>query len=1360
MKRENSSRTKALVPAPIWRLIGAGLLVSLFALPHYTSCANTVTVTNLNDSGPGSLRQAVAAAFPDSSGAGVVEFDPTLSGIIALTNEINISRDLLILGRGFTRTPGVSGSFSTRIFNVSAGTVIISGIGIYYGATNDNGGGILNMGNLTLRNCFLSGNNSYHGGGGGVYNGGTLNVDSCTLDGNYSDDGGGIFNDGILSVRRTTCVANYATNSGGAIYNLGSSLRIVSSTFVFNSAVAHGGGAIATDFDHPPIDTPYSGPFQDIYVADSTIASNSAFSGGGISASLPSRQGFYSIYPVGRFTLQNTIVAGNSATNSGPDIQDLWSGSPEFGGLTTWTSYGNNLIGVTNGSPGWSAGDYTGSLTSPVDPLLGPSQNNGGPTLTMALLPGSIAIDNGNAVVMRDQRGVLRGNDHTQPQGAGVNWSLPPTDIGAYEHTTNEVFLSVFNQLVPFAPWDEPTNWTDAGLPNSNMEAVVSDGNYNTIVVNDSAVSNHPATLTVRSLVVGADTMIFSNTLAPFHILGQADLMQDGTIALSNATLQVDGGLTIDAGATLTGNGTVSGPIVNYGVIDNSSGGLQFSSTLVNHGTVLAPPRCTVTNLNDSGPGSLRFAISNALAGDTISLAVTGSIVLTSGELAISRSLTNLTLIGPGATNLTISGNHVSRILDIGDDFHIGEPVLNVSGVTIANGVNNVAYQQDGSGGGIRNAGTLVLSDCVVRDCLVGGPSASGGNAVQGGGLFNNGRLLLIADTFSGNSAASAVTTNLVGDSGQGGGVFNGGVMTAVNCTFAYNSAVGGVSRDGFGGAIYSLEHNALVSLFNCTISSNSVATLDAGSLPGGNPQGGGVYVSDGAIMLKNNIVAGNAINLGGGTPQGVGGYPDVYVYPFGTSVTNLGFNLIGAAGHGGGDVTWGTNDITGSDDSPLDPKLGPLQDNGGTTPTMAQLPGSLSIDNGNSSGIPTDQRGANRGFDDYGMPIPAGGDRSDIGAYEADVSLVLNPDLSALGDGIANWWKRQYGFNLFDPTVASADPDHDGMNNLQEFLAGTDPTNALSNFRITAFSVTSSNAQVTWTVAPNHYYVLQQLPLDHFSNFSCLPCWATVSPVIHIPYTNIFVTNSYTIPQPQPPPGSTFRPKDVPSLCADTAFDDASQPPYADHIWDPTKNGGQGFAPWKITVAGGGSFVGDSSKNGPNGTSGNINTGSGSNTNVCWGMWSSNGAVCEAVRPFLCEIAVSNVFMLDMDNGVLDPGGAAGFRLRAGDTVLFEFIADSGQADYRIHDRDPQTLQERFVDIFWPINANGMHIEVTLLPGGTSYSASITPVGGQPITPVTQGQLLDSGSINNVQLFDYGAGGTGPDQSNDVYFNRLKIQR
>src|SRR5262249_43678776 len=109
------------------------------------------------------------------------------------------------------------------------------------------------------------------------------------------------------------------------------------------------------------------------------------------------------------FTLRNTVVAHNTA-DPGPDV---------FGSLT---SLGHNLIGETDGSTGWVASDRTGTKASPPDPRRRPLQDNGGPTATMALLPGSPALDAGDnsAPPGTDQRGLPR------VVGGAI-------DIGAYE---------------------------------------------------------------------------------------------------------------------------------------------------------------------------------------------------------------------------------------------------------------------------------------------------------------------------------------------------------------------------------------------------------------------------------------------------------------------------------------------------------------------------------------------------------------------------------------------------------------------------------------------------------------------------------------------------------------------------------------------------------------------------------------------------------------------------------------------------------------------------------------------------------------------------------------------------------------
>ncbi len=87
----------------------------------------------------------------------------------------------------------------------------------------------------------------------------------------------------------------------------------------------------------------------------------------------------------------------------------------------------------------------------------------------------------------------------------------------------------------------------------------------------------------------------------------------------------------------------------------------------------------------------------------------------------------------------------------------------------------------------------------------------------------------------------------------------------------------------------------------------------------------------------------------------------------------------------------------------------------------------------------------------------------SDTNQVELSVQPLLDPDVSQVGDGIPNSWKLQYGFNPFDPTVASADPDGDGFSNLQEFLLGSNPLDSSSPFGVTGVTIQGADAVITW---------------------------------------------------------------------------------------------------------------------------------------------------------------------------------------------------------------------------------------------------------------------------------------------------------
>jgi hypothetical protein len=155
----------------------------------------------------------------------------------------------------------------------------------------------------------------------------------------------------------------------------------------------------------------------------------------------------------------------------------------------------------------------------------------------------------------------------------------------------------------------------------------------------------------------------------------------------------------------------------------------------------------TVTNTNDSGPGSLLQALADANDGDTIDFAVTGTIGLTSGELLVTK---NTTISGPGVSNLAIDGNAKNTVFHIG----FGETVT-ISGLTITNGYST------GFSGGIHNDhAALTLNHCTI--------SGNSSSSNKGGGIYNDAEYLDGAPL----GALLDISNSSVTDN-SGGGIYN-----------------------------------------------------------------------------------------------------------------------------------------------------------------------------------------------------------------------------------------------------------------------------------------------------------------------------------------------------------------------------------------------------------------------------------------------------------------------------------------------------------------------------------------------------------------------------------------------------------
>lgn len=346
---------------------------------------------------------------------------------------------------------------------------------------------------------------------------------------------------------------------------------------------------------------------------------------------------------------------------------------------------------------------------------------------------------------------------------------------------------------------------------------------------------------------------------------------------------------------------------------------------------------------------SLRQAIgsANATAGDdTIDFSIPNgsTISLTAGTLAVSPTTTTdkLTISGLGAQNLTVRRDPAAGSFSV---FTLAAGTTTLSGLTVSNGSVGSF-----TGSGIHNIATGTILDGAV---VSGNTADAGGGAGGGaGGIANLGSMTIRNSTISQNSVTNAGTGQ------SGGGIVSAGAgLTIVNSTLSGNTVSGSGPSDGGG----ILAFTAGLTVLSSTIAGN---TAENGA--------GGIF-DQASPNLANAIIAKNT----GSGANDCGGP---------SSPTSQGYNLIGSGT--GCSYVAATGDQVGTSASPIDPKLGSLGQNGGTTPTMALLAGSLAIDGGNPAAVSdaappaapalipcstTDQRGVSR-------PQRA---RCDIGAFE-----------------------------------------------------------------------------------------------------------------------------------------------------------------------------------------------------------------------------------------------------------------------------------------------------------------------------------------------------------------------------------------
>jgi hypothetical protein len=1063
-------------------------------------------------------------------------------------------------------------------------TVVLTGLTISDGQSDTvgSGGGIANFGTLTLTHATVSGNNAWAGGGiynqgaamltlssvtisgnnaqtegGGVLNYGTLALSNSTLHDNSAGGvGGGVGSLGIMTVDDSIIDDNYAGQSGGGIYNYGR-LTLTSSTLSGNSTSdqisnsGYGGGianfenlfAVTLVDDAIYGNSAYLGGGGisnegTLTVTNTTISGNSAESGAGIlNSATESNVGYVPTLIVSNCTItsnspaqgpgidnqagsklmiNNTIVAGNAPGGYYlPDLLGSASGSNNLIGLGS-NQYDGGETGLDNGVNG----NQVGTIYAIIDPKLGPLTNNGGPTATMALLPGSPAIgaglsslavtgvaygaSAGATTVFANATTAISAGDVVQIDGQDLQVTQTQSGYDLFSVTALSKSASVGDLVFSF-PQELPIGVVFSGA-NAGATTILVKllGNPTSIIAIDGQAVPLLGVTPVVSLTVPALKANVS-TADPVYVLGsdQRGALRPSVApdigAYQSEVFTVN--VATDNGASGVGTGSGQSGDLRYCIAQANvevalglgiAPTIQFGYNLngqtitLQNGPLELFSGAALTTINGAGQVTISgggttgvFVIDNGARADLIGLTVTdgkasngggidnaGTLTLSSSTVKGNSADTSGGIANTGTltlTNDTISGNSATNF---------GGGIFNAQNST-ATFINDIVSGNSASqGGGIDNSGTLTLTSDTIS-----GNSASG----PGGGIANLGTLSISASTVSGNSAGenygggienestltisnSTFTNNMAEGGGailndgnssltvtsstftsnsasaNGGAIEAGGAVTVIGSTFFNNSAqnsgggivdlggtvtlisstlVGNSAKDG--GAILGVGSSKL-SLTNCTIDGNSASD-----------SGGGINDSD-TLTLQNTIVAGNTAKTSD---------PDISGSASGSN--NLVGDGTGMTGLSNGDTG---NNRVGTSNSPIDPMLAPLADNGGPTETMEVLSNSPAIGAGVVvTTILTDQRGA---------PLPTSS--PDIGAYQTQVFTVITNTDSAEGVGNGFTGDLRYCVSLANADVAN------GVSAAVTFAAGLDgQTITTQNGPI---ELTDASARTTITAA------------------------------------------------------------------------------------------------------------------------------------------------------------------------------------------------------------------------------------------------------------------------------------------------------
>jgi fibronectin-binding autotransporter adhesin len=775
---------------------------------------STLTVSNTNDSGAGSLRAAMAQADADGGGDTIV-----FSSLFNSPQTITLTGGQLELTGTATTTisgPGanlltVSGNNASGVFYLTSGSAAtLSGLTITGGHASDGGGVFNDGGTLTLNNVTVSGNSAGVGGGvdnsvvgtlsltdctingnsaglaGGLGNYGTATLTNCTVTGNSagSGDSGGLGNLGTATATLTDCtVSGNTAGDGGGLGNLGAAtLTLAGCTVSGNTAGAGGGGGLQNDGNTPTLT-----------LINCTVTSNTAGDGGGIADG-----GF-----APTLTLTNCTVSGNTA----PTGLDGGLAIPSDGTTTLTNTIVAGNVGGDVSAPYRGSNNLIGG-----NPLLAALADYGGPTFTMPPLPGSPAIGGGTTTgaPATDQRGQPRtgridiGAFQTQP-GIIVNTTADGVGSSAGELSLRQA-LNLANALAT------ADTITFSSLFNSPQTITLTGGQLKLTGTAMTTISGPGANL--LSINGNHASRIFYLTS------GSAATLSGLTITGGHAS---DGGGLFNSGGTLTlNNVTLSGNTATFG------GGGLFN--YFKNGGALSMTNVTLSGNSASTAGGLYNIAPATLTNCTLS----GNSAAYGAGALFNRAPATL-------TNCTVSGNTATNDGGGGLD--------NSGSVYLTNCTLSGNSATNGDGGGLySNDDTATLTNCTV----------TGNTATNGGGLFvtgaYGGTLSLLNVTVTANSAPT------------GGGVSSSGPETTLTLT---NTIVAGQTSGGDISGSYTGSFNLIGVDPELAPLGNYGGPTQTMPLLSGSPALGAGTSSGAPATDERGISRGSSIDLGAFQTQG-----------------------------------------------------------------------------------------------------------------------------------------------------------------------------------------------------------------------------------------------------------------------------------------------------------------------------------------------------------------------------------------------------------------------------------------------------------------------------------------------------------